>query len=62
MYNFVEKSVCIPKSEFPMLHRHPGRLVVQAGLQPVAFLQEDVAVLERPQSLLQSLFASKKRG
>lgn len=62
MYNFVEQSVSIPRSEFPMLRRQPSRLVVQAGLQAVAFVQEDVCALERPQSLLQSLFAFKKRG
>ncbi len=62
MYNFVESSVSVPRGEFPMLRRSPSRLVVQSGLQPVAYLQEDVGVLNRPQSLLQSLFAFKKRG
>lgn len=62
MYNFVEHSVSVPSSEYPMLRRQPSRVVVQAGLQPVAFVQEDVCALERPQSLLQSLFARKKRG
>lgn len=62
MYNFVESSVNIPKSEFPMLRRNPSRLVVQTGLQPVAYIQEDVGAMNRPQSLLQSIFAFKKRG
>ena len=62
MYNFVEQPVSIPHSEFPMLSRQPSRLVMQAGLQTVAVVQEDVCALERPQSLLQSLFAFKKRG
>ena len=61
MYNFVE-TMNIPKSEFPMLRRNPSRLVVQTGLQPVAYIQEDVRAVSRPQSLLQSLFACKKRG
>lgn len=62
MYNFVEQSVSIPRSEFPMLQRQPGRVVVQTGLQPVAYMQDDITVLERPQSLLQSMFAFRKRG
>lgn len=62
MYNFVENRMNIPKSEFPMLSRNPSRLVVQTGIQPVAYIQEDLCAGERPQSLLQSLFAFKKRG
>jgi len=62
MYNFVENSVNIPQSEFPMLRRNPSRLVVQSGLQPVAFIQEDVCAMDRPQPLLRSIFAFKKRG
>lgn len=62
MYNFVENSIRIPKGEFPMLNRNPSRLVVQTGIQPVAYIQEDVCEYDRPQSLLQSIFAFKKRG
>lgn len=61
MFDFVEQPVTIRDSEFPMLQKHPSRVVVQSGLQPVTFVQEDITKLERPQSLLTSLFKGKKK-
>lgn len=61
MFDFVEQPVTIRDNEFPMLRKHPSRVVVQTGLQPVAFIQEDIDRAERPQSLLRSVFGRKKK-
>ena len=42
MFDFVEQPLLLQDSEYPMLRKHPSRVVVQTGLQPVAFVQEDV--------------------
>lgn len=60
MFDYVEQPMAI-RDEYPMLHKRPSRVVVQAGLQPVAFVQQDIENEERPQSLLRSLFKGKKK-
>ena len=65
MFDFVEQPVVILDSEYPMLRKHPSRVVMQSGLQPVALVQEDVKVQERPVSLLNYLYhksKSKRQG
>ena len=61
MFDFVEKPVTIRNSEYPMYNDRPNRVVMQGGLQPVAFVQEDIRTLERPQSLLGSFFGFHRR-
>lgn len=56
MFDFVEQPVLVRDSEYPMLRKHPSRVVMQTGLQPVAFVQEDVKMQERPVSLLNYLY------
>lgn len=61
MFDFVEQPVTIRNSEYPMHNDRPNRVVMQGGLQPVAFVQEDIRTLERPQSLLGSFFGFHRR-
>lgn len=61
MFDFVEQPVTIRNSEYPMYNDRPNRVVMQGGLQPVAFVQEDIRMLERPQSLLGSFFGFHRR-
>ena len=60
MFDFVEQPLLLQDSEYPMLRKHPSRVVVQTGLQPVAFVQEDVKAQERPVSLLNYLDHKRK--
>ena len=60
MFDFVEQPLLLQDSEYPMLRKHPSRVVVQTGLQPVAFVQEDVKAQERPVSLLNYLYHKRK--
>lgn len=60
MFNFVEQPVSIRNYEFNEVNR-PTRFVVQGGIQPVAFVQEDIRTIERPQSLLGSVFSFRRR-
>ena len=60
MFDFVEQPLLLQDSEYPMLRKHPSRVVVQTGLQAVAFVQEDVKAQERPVSLLNYLYHKSK--
>lgn len=62
MFNFVEQPVSIRDYEYAgFAKRSTGSFVVQNGIQPVAMFQEDVRSLDRPQSLLSSLFSFHRR-
>ena len=62
MFDFVEQPVAIRDYEYAGFHKSPrGPMVMQNGIQPVAMFQEDVRTLERPQSLLSSLFSFHRR-
>ena len=60
MFDFVEQPVAIRDYEYSMLRKHPAPVVVQVGLQPVTLFQEDVCQMERPQSLLGSVFSFRR--
>jgi hypothetical protein len=60
MFDFVEQPVAIRDYEYSMLRKRPAPLVIQGGIQPVAMFQEDVRSLERPQSLLGSVFSFRR--
>lgn len=60
MFNFVEHPVTIHNSEYSMLNKRPTPVVIQGGIQPVALFQEDIRSLERPQSLLGSVFSFRR--
>ena len=61
MLQFVEQPVSIRNDEYAFASQRPARFVVQGGIQPVAFFQEDVRSMERPQSLLGSVFSFHRR-
>lgn len=61
MFNFVEQPVTISNPEFAMFNVRSDRPVIQGGLQPVAFVQEDIRTLERPRSLVESFFGFHRR-
>lgn len=60
MFDFVEKNKVI-KSEYPMLEKSGKSPVVQGGIQPVAFVQQDINDAIRPRSLLKNRFNSSKK-
>lgn len=63
MFDFIEQPVTVRDKEYPMLQKSPAPVVMQGGLQPVAFVQEDFDKVQRPQSLIWSLFRqAKKKG
>lgn len=61
MFNFVEQPVSIRDYEYGMSTKRSGRVVYQAGIQPVAFVEQDVRTMDRPQSLLGSVFSFQRR-
>ncbi len=61
MFNFVEQPVTIRNYDYALSQQRPTRLVVQNGIQPVAFVEQDICAMERPQSLLGSVFSFHKR-
>lgn len=60
MFDFVEQPVAIRDYEYSMLRKHSAPVVVQGGIQPVALFQEDVRGVDRPQSLLGSVFSFRR--
>lgn len=60
MFDFVEKNAVIT-SEYPMLKKKSDNVVVQGGIQPVAFVQQDINDSLRPRSLLKTRLTSSKK-
>lgn len=60
MFEFVEAPF-IQNKEFPMLEKRCSSVVVQNGIQPVCFTQENIEAGERPVALQSCLFRFGRR-
>ncbi len=60
MFTF-EQPVTVRDYESAMFQKRSSRVVYQNGIQPVAFVEQDVRDYQRPQPLLNSFFSFHRR-
>ncbi len=60
MFNFVEQPMSARDYDFSPMHKRSTPVVISGGIQPVELFQEDIRNLERPQSLIGSVFSFRR--
>lgn len=60
MFKFVEQPVITRDYDFSPVRKYSTPVMMSGGIQPVELFQEDIRTLERPQSLIGSVFSFRR--